>query len=700
MTDVVQYQKHRVVATIALNNLPVNALSTAVRAAIADALEKATNDSQIKAIVLIGNGRCFSGGADIREFSQPAGQGDPILPEVIEKIERCAKPVVAALHSTTFGGGMELALGCHYRIGAPSTRMAQPEVKLGIIPGAGGTQRLPRLIGVQPALAMILTGEPVDAEKALALGLLDQVVRGELEAEAISFAEKLIAEGRPLRRARDMDEKLRAAGDVTVLLTSARKGIERRARGLLAPFLCIESVGNAFKLPFDDALKQERALFMRCRDSEQSKAQRYVFFAERQVSKIPDVPTDTPVTAINTAAVVGAGTMGGGIAMCFANAGIPVCLLEVSQEKLDKGLATIRRNYAATVAKGRLSQTDMDARLRLISATLDYGDIADADIAIEAVFEEIDLKKQVFRTLDQTCKPGAILATNTSTLDVNEIAAATGRPEKVIGMHFFSPANVMKLVENVGGAKSSKETIATTMRLSKTLGKVGVLVGVCDGFVGNRMYHTYTRQASFLLEEGALPQQIDRAIYDFGFPMGPFAVGDLAGLDVSWRVRQRRAQTRPKDERYSPIADRICEIGRFGQKAGAGWYRYEPSSRTPIPDPEIERLIVSVSKELGIERRPIDDQEILERCVYTLVNEGAKILEEGIALRASDIDVIWIYGYGFPIYRGGPMFYADQVGLKVIYDTLSRLSDTHGELLRPAPLLEQLAKQNKGFHES
>jgi 3-hydroxyacyl-CoA dehydrogenase len=685
---------------IALNNPPVNALATPVRAGIADALEKATNDPQIKAVVLIGNGRCFSSGADIREFSEPGKHASPILPEVIAQIEQCPKPVVAALHSTAFGGGLELALGCHYRIGAPSARLAQPEVKLGIIPGAGGTQRLPRLIGVEPALKMILSGEPVDAEKALALGLLDEVVHGELHDEAVAFAEKLIAERRPLRRARDMDAKLRAVGDVSALLANARKSIERRARGLLAPFLCIESVGNAFKLPFDKALKQERELFERCRDSEQSKAQRYAFFAERRVAKIPDVPADTPVTAISTAAVVGAGTMGGGIAMCFANAGIPVRLLEVSQEILSKGLATIRKNYAATVAKGRLPQTNMDARLGLISGTLDYGDIAGADIVIEAVFEEMDLKKQVFRTLDQVCKPAAILATNTSTLDVNEIAAATARPEKVIGTHFFSPANVMKLVENVRGTKSSKETIATVMRLSKTLGKVGVLVGVCDGFVGNRMYHAYTRQASFLLEEGALPQQVDRVIYDFGFPMGPFAVGDLAGLDISWRIRQRRAKTRPKHERYSPIADRICELGRFGQKTGAGWYRYEPGSRTPIPDPEIEKLIISVSEELGITRRPIEDQEILERCIYALINEGAKILEQGIALRASDIDVIWIYGYGFPVYRGGPMFYADRAGLKVIYNTLSRLYDIHGELLKPAPLLEKLAKQNKGFHDA
>jgi 3-hydroxyacyl-CoA dehydrogenase len=696
MTNLVEYKKHGMIGVIALNNPPVNALAKPVRQAVLSYLQQAIDDATIKAIVLIGRGRCFSGGADIREFSEPAKHTEHMLPQVIERIENSPKPVVAALHSTAFGGGMELALGCHYRIGAPSTRLAQPEVKLGIIPGAGGTQRLPRLIGVEPALEMILSGEPVSAEQALSLGLLDAIVDGALETAAIAFAEKLLAEQRPLRRACDMDQKLRV-GNVTTLLAKTRKGIERRARGLLAPFLCIDSVANAVELPFDEGLKLERELFVRCRDSEQSKAQRYAFFAEREAAKVPDVSADTPVPPVRKAAVIGAGTMGGGIAMNFANAGIVVHVLEVSQAALDKGLAVVRKNYSASVAKGRLAQADMDARMALISGTLDYADIADADVVIEAVFEDMDLKKEVFRKLASVCKPQAILATNTSTLDVNEIAVASARPQQVIGTHFFSPANVMRLMENVRGARTSKETIAATMRLSKRLGKVGVLVGVCDGFVGNRMYHAYTRQANFLLEEGALPQQVDKVIYDFGFPMGPFAVGDLAGLDIGWRIRQRRAKTRPKEERYSPVADRICELGRFGQKTGAGWYRYEQGDRTPIPDPEIERLIISISKELGIKRRQIDDREILERCLYPLINEGAKILEEGIASRPSDIDVIWLYGYGFPIYRGGPMYYADRIGLRTVYDSLSRLYDLHGELLKPAALLETLAKQGGSF---
>jgi len=700
MTDLVKYEEHNEVGLITLNSPPVNALGIGVRQAIDAHLQQAIDDTKIKAIILIGSGRCFSGGADIREFSTPSKYSGPTLPDVIDKFENCAKPVVAAIHNTAFGGGLELALACHYRIGAPSARLALPEVKLGIIPGAGGTQRLPRVIGVAAALEMIISGEPITAKKALSLGLLDQVADDDLFAESVAFAEAIIATPQPLQKTRDRDEKLQASDNVNTLLDRTLKGIERKARGLLAPFSCIDSVANAVKLPFDEGIKQERALFVRCRDSEQSKAQRYVFFAERQAAKIADVPADTPSLQISKAAVVGAGTMGGAIAMNFANAGIPVNVLETSQQALDKGTGVVQNNYAAGVSKGRMSQADMDARMALIESTLDYADLADADIVIEAVFEELALKKQVFTTLDQVCKTDAILATNTSTLDVNEIAAATSRPEKVIGTHFFSPANVMKLMENVRGEKTSKESIATVMRLSKILGKVGVLVGVCDGFVGNRMYHSYTRQANFLLEEGALPQQVDKVLYDFGFPMGPFAVGDLAGLDISWYIRQHRAKSRPRDERYSPIADHICELGRFGQKTGAGWYRYKAGSRTPIPDPDIEQLIVSTSKQLGIERREIDDQEILERCLYPLINEGARILEEGLALRPSDIDVVWIYGYGFPVYRGGPMYYADQVGLKNVYDTMSRLYDEHGPLLKPATLLEKLTKKGGSFQPS
>ncbi len=476
-----------------------------------------------------------------------------------------------------------------------------------------------------------------------------------------------------------------------------RQKIERRARGLIAPWHCIESVEAAVRLPFGEGLKKERALFLECRESEQSRGQRHVFFAEREAAKIPDVPRDTPPLAIESAAVIGCGTMGAGIAMCFADAGIPVRILETDAAVLEKGLARIAKTCAGSVKRGRLTEAGMETCLGLIKGATDIAGLKDADIVIEAVFEDMDLKKEIFQSLDKACKADAILATNTSTLDIDEIAAATKRPDKVIGTHFFSPANVMRLMENVRGAETSARTIATVMALSRRLGKVGVVVGICDGFVGNRMYHQYNRQASFLLEEGAWPRQVDKVIYDFGFAMGPFTVGDVAGLDVGWRIRRRRAETRPMDERYSPIADRICELGRFGQKTGAGWYRYAGDSRAPIPDPVVEDIILGVSKELGFERRAIGDDEILERCLYALVNEGAKILDEGLALRSSDIDVIWIYGYGFPAHRGGPMYYADRVGLGAVLDALRRLADTHGDMFAPSPLLERLAKEGKGF---
>jgi len=692
MAELVKYEKRGTVGVVFLENPPVNAMGSAVRQGVTKFLTQACDDPNIEAVVLVGRGRCFSGGADIREFGKPFES--PHLREVIDTAEDSPKPVVAAIHGTAVGGGLELALGCHYRVGDKSARLGLPEIKLGLLPGAGGTQRLPRLIGVEPALEVILSGEFLPADRAHALGLLDEVVEGDLVAGAVAFAERLVSEGRPLRKLRELTIDPEGTAEI---FEKTRKSIARKARGLIAPTRCIESVENAVALSYDEGMAKEREYFLECLESEQSKGQRHAFFAERQATKIPDVAADTPVQPIETAAVLGCGTMGGGIAMNFANAGIPVTVLEAEAEALDKGLAIIARNYAGSVSRGRITQDQMDRRLALITGTTDYGDIAGADIVIEAVFEDMDLKKQVYATLEKTCKPAAILATNTSTLDVDEIAAATTRPEKVIGTHFFSPANVMKLMENVRGAKTSDETIATVMKLSKTIGKVGVLVGVCDGFVGNRMLHAYTRQAAFLLEEGALPHQVDKVIYDFGFPMGPFAMGDLAGLDVGWRIRQRRAKTRPKDERYSPIADRICERGRFGQKTNAGWYRYEEGSRTPRPDPEIEELIVQVSGELGFERREIGEQEILERCMYPLINEGAKILEEGIAIRASDVDVVWIYGYGFPVHRGGPMFYADRVGTKAIYETMSRLHDQHGEMLKPAPLLAELAKSGKGF---
>ena len=639
----------------------------------------------------------FCGGADIREFSAPPPPGAAHLPAILDEIEASPKPVVAAIHGVAAGGGMEVALACHVRLAAPGTRLGLPEVTLGILPGAGGTQRMPRLIGVEKALDVIVGGKLHPVEKAVALGFVDECVEGDLVETAIARARQLAADGTPLRRASKLTEHLDAARGRPEIFDDFRKKMAKRARGFDAPYACVDCVETTLTMPYAEALKNERAVFHRLRESDQSAAQRHAFFAEREVAKIPDVPKDTPVRPVASAGVVGCGTMGGGIAMSIANAGLPVTVLESSQEALDRGMAIIRKNYAATVSKGRLSQAQMDARLARITPTLDDADLGAADVVIEAVFEELPLKKEVFARLDRVCKPEAILATNTSTLDVDAIAAATSRPEQVIGTHFFSPANVMKLMENVRGARTSPETIATVMKLSKKLGKVGVLVGVCDGFVGNRMLYAYRRQADFLLEEGALPEQIDRVVYDFGLPMGPYQMADLAGLDVSWRVRKAQAPTRPARLRYSPVADRICERGRYGQKTGAGWYRYEEGSRVPIPDPAIHELIAGVSAELGLTRRAIDDDEIVPRCLYPLVNEGAKILDEGLALRAGDIDVIWMHGYGFPRYRGGPMFWADLVGLRTIYDTMSRLHDEHGEWLEPAPLLKRLAEQGKGF---
>ena len=688
----VRYERRGDVALVLLDHPPVNALSVALREGLRQRLDEAAGDPDVLMIVLAGAGRCFCGGADIREFNHP--QNPPTLPEVIARMEECPKPIVAAMHGVALGGGFELALGCHYRVGDSTARVALPEVKLGIIPGAGGTQRLPRLIGLEPALDIILGGDPVRADRAAKLGILDQLAEGDVIEAAIAFARRVVKEGAPLKRARDMDLP---AGDAKALLDQARKDVSRRMRGQNAPLVALESVANGFTMSFADALRRERELFMECRGSEQAQAQRHVFFAERGAAKVPDVPEDTPALPIRSAAVIGCGTMGRGIAITLANAGLPVRVLDSSAEALGKGIDAIRKTYADQAAKGRLTEAEMAERVGRIVGTSDYAELKGSDIVIEAVFEEMDLKKQVFQALDRVCKPEAILATNTSTLNVDEIALATGRPGKVMGTHFFSPANVMRLLENVRGKATAKETIATVMRLSKTLGKVGVLVGVCDGFVGNRMYHAYTRQAHFLLEEGASIPQIDKVIADFGFPMGPFTVNDVSGLDVSWRVRQRQAKTRPKNMRYSPIADRLCEQGRFGQKTGAGWYRYEKGSRTPIPDPAVAALVEGVSKELGIKRRAIADDEIRERCIYALVNEGAKILDEGVVLRPGDIDVIWVYGYGFPVWRGGPMFYADRAGLGTVYDALSRLADTHGEMFKPAALIQRLAREGKGF---
>ena len=699
MPGSVTFERHDDVALLRLSNPPVNGLSFAMRAALGERVAGALGDEAVRAIVIAGAGRMFCGGADIREFSAPPPAGAAHLPAILDEIEASPKPVVAAIHGVAAGGGMEVALACHVRLAAPGTRLGLPEVTLGILPGAGGTQRMPRLIGVEAALDVIVGGRLHPVEQAVKLGFVDECVEGDLLETAIARARQLAVAGAPLRRASKLTEHLEAARGRPGIFDDFRKRMAKRARGFDAPYACVDCVETTLTMPYAEALKNERAVFHRLRESDQSAAQRHAFFAEREVAKIPDVPKDTPARPIASGGVVGCGTMGGGIAMSIANAGLPVTVLESSPEALDRGMAIIRRNYAATVSKGRLSQAEMDARLARITPTLDDGDLGAADVVIEAVFEELPLKKEVFARLDRVCKPEAILATNTSTLDVDAIAAATSRPEQVIGTHFFSPANVMKLMENVRGARTSPRTIATVMKLSKKLGKVGVLVGVCDGFVGNRMLYAYRRQADFLLEEGAQPEQIDRVIYDFGLPMGPYQMADLAGLDVSWRVRKAQAPTRPAHLRYSPIADRICEQGRYGQKTGAGWYRYEAGSRVPIPDPSVHELIAGVSAELGITRRAISDDEIVPRCLYPLVNEGAKILDEGLALRAGDIDVIWMHGYGFPRYQGGPMFWADLVGLRTIYDTMRRLHDEYGEWLEPAPLLKRLAEQGKGFKD-
>ncbi|MCY4593121.1 MAG: 3-hydroxyacyl-CoA dehydrogenase NAD-binding domain-containing protein [Alphaproteobacteria bacterium] len=687
-------ERHGPVAVLRMNNPPVNGLGAPLRSGLADAI--AGLDPAVEAIVLIGEGRMYSAGADIREFNSTPPPGTPDLNQVIAALEGSERPVVSAIHGVAAGGGLELALGTHYRVAAPGSRVGLPEVTLGIVPGAGGTQRLPRLIGTEAALELIVSGRLIGADQARELGIIDEVADGDLLEASVAAARRLAADG-TVRRVRDCDDALAAARATPELFETFRAGMARSARGRNAPYACVDCVEAAVNRPFDEGLRFERETFVSLVAAPESRSLRHAFFAERECGRIPDLPRETRGRTIGTAAVVGCGTMGGGIAMNFANAGIPVTVVETERAALDAGLERVRNTYATTVSRGRLAADEMERRMSLITGSTELADVGSADIVIEAVFEEMELKKEVFRALDGVCRSGAILATNTSTLDVDEIAAVTGRPEDVIGTHFFSPANVMRLLENVRGVRSSHETIATVMDMARTIGKVGVLVGVCDGFVGNRMLHQYGREAGFLIEEGALPQQVDRVIYDFGFPMGPFAMGDLAGLDVGWRIRQRKRAERPSNMRYSDVADRICEQGRFGQKTGAGWYRYETGSRVPVPDPDIERLIVAASQQAGIERRDIPDGEILERCMYPLVNEAAKILEEGLAIRPSDIDVIWIHGYGFPRWRGGPMFWADSVGLDRILEAMQRWHREHGEWMRPAPLLERLVREGRGF---
>ena len=695
------YKVHGDVAVISLNNPPVNGLGLSTRQAITEGVEKAVQDASIKAIVITGHGKAFSGGADIREFGSPKATQEPNLLSVIAQIENCAKPVVAAVHTVAMGGGLELALGCHYRIAAPGASIALPEVKIGLLPGAGGTQRLPRVLGVEPALNMIVSGEAIKSEMLAMLPgqkLFDKMSAStdSLMDEALKFAREVSAT-RPLPRVRDLPCK-HPQGDAYFQFT--RNMVKGMAKNYPAPPKCVDAVQAATKKKFDEGMVIERELFMNLMWTPECRALRHLFMSQRAASKIADVPDTTPTRAIKQVAVIGAGTMGGGISMNFLNAGIPVKILETKQEALDRGIATIKKNYEAQVKKGKLKEDKYAQRMALLTSTLSYDDIKDADLVIEAVFEEMGVKETVFKQLDAVMKPGAILASNTSTLDVNAIANFTKRPEDVIGMHFFSPANVMKLLEVVRGAKTAKDVLATVMALAKTIKKTAVVSGVCDGFIGNRMIEQYGRQGGFLLEEGCTPQQVDKAIEKFGFAMGPFRMGDLAGNDIGWAIRKRRYVEKP-NMKYSKTADLLCEMGRFGQKVGKGWYDYQAGKRDAIPNKEVEDMVVKHRATIGMTPRKISDEEIVQRLVFSLVNEAAHILEDGIASKASDIDMVYITGYGFPIYRGGPMLYADQVGLFNVVQAMHRFATNphdDAEFWKPAPLLAKLAAEGKTFN--
>jgi 3-hydroxyacyl-CoA dehydrogenase len=692
------YEVRGNVAVITLDNPPVNGLGFDTRKGITDGLDKALADAAIQAVVITGAGKVFSGGADIREFGSPKATAEPNLLSVILTLEGSNKPIVAAIHGVCMGGGLELALGCHYRVAQVGTKVALPEVKLGLVPGAGGTQRLPRVLGVENALNMIVSGEPVASEllaKAPGQKLFDKLVDTDVVAAAIAFAQEK-ADVRPLPLVRNMKAE---HPNAQAFFQFARNTVGAMSRNFPAPLKCVDAVEAALTKKFDDGMRLEREFFTALMFTPESKALRHAFVAERATAKIPDVPADTPTRDIRKVAVIGAGTMGGGISMNFLNAGIPVVILEMKQEALDKGVGIIRKNYEAQVKKGKLKQDKYEQRMALLSTTLNYADLKDADLVIEAVFEDIGVKETVFKTLDEVMKPGAILASNTSTLDVNRIAAFTKRPQDVIGMHFFSPANVMKLLEVVRGAKTAKDVLATVMQLGKKIRKTTVVSGVCDGFIGNRMIEQYSRQAGFLLEEGCTPQQVDKAVEKFGFAMGPFRMGDLAGNDVGWYIRKRRYLEKP-NMRYSKTADLLCEMGRFGQKTGAGWYDYVAGKRDAIASPLVEQMIEKHRAELGVTPRKISDDEIVHRLVYALVNEGAKIVDEGIALRASDIDMVYLTGYGFPLFRGGPMNYADTVGLFNVVQTMKRFARNPADdasFWTPAPLLAKLAAEGKSF---
>ena len=696
------YEVRGGVAVITLNNPPVNGLSIATRSAVAAGIDRAEADGSVTAVVITGAGKAFSGGADIREFGTPKALAEPNLNSLVRLVEGCRKPVVAAIHSVAMGGGLELALACHYRVAAPGASIALPEVKLGLLPGAGGTQRLPRVLGVETALNLIVSGEPVKSEllaKQPGQRLFDRIIDGDLVTGALAFAAEMGAKhagGAALPKVRDLPAR---HPNPDAFFQFARNTVKAMTKNFPAPAKCVDAVEAAVNLPFEDGMRRERELFQALYLTPESAALRHGFFAERAASKIPDVPEGTPVRTIAKVGVIGAGTMGGGISMNFLNAGIPVTILETSREALDRGLGVIRKNYEGQVKKGKLDPAKYEQRMSLLKPTLSYDDLRDADLIIEAVFEEMGVKEAVFTKLDQIAKPGAILASNTSTLDVNKIASFTKRPADVLGLHFFSPANVMKLLEVVRGAATGKDVLATVMGMAKTIKKTAVVAGVCDGFIGNRMVEHYFRQAGFLLDEGATPSQVDRALEKFGFAMGVFRMSDLAGNDIGWAIRKRRYVEYPK-MKYSKTADRICEAGRFGQKTGAGWYDYKPGQRDAIPSPVVDQIIAEYRKSIGITPRKITDEEIVHRLVYVLVNEGARLLEEGIANKASDVDIVYLTGYGFPIHRGGPLCYADSQGLFNVVHAMTRFAENpHDDAAfwQPAPLLAKLVADGKSF---
>ncbi len=689
------------VAIITINNPPVNALSPGVPEGLVAALDAAEKDASARAIVIIGGGRTFIAGADIKELELAAsgrGSGPPEFHAILARIEDSTKPVVMAIHGTALGGGNEVAMAGHYRVAVPDAQIGQPEVNLGIIPGAEGTQRLPRLVGVAAAVDLCVSGKPIRAPEALKLGLIDRVIEGDLLTGAIAFALEIADKGGALRKTRELSDKLGSEFVDASIFVAGRDQARKTRRNMIAPLKAVDAIEAAVNLPFDEGCKKEREIFEECIASDQARALIHAFFAERAVSKIPDIPKETAVYNIRQAAIIGAGTMGGGIAMACANAGIAVLLKEVEQAAIDRGLATIRKNYENSVKKGRFSQEVMEQRMALIHPQLTYDGFDHADLIIEAAFESMELKKRIFAEIDKIAKLDCVLASNTSTLDIDEIASVTARPRMVIGLHFFSPANVMRLVEIVRGKATSKEVVATALALAKKLSKVGVVVGNCWGFVGNRMMLPYMREAQFLVEEGATPEQVDRALTNFGMAMGIFAVDDMGGIDVQWLVRQERKHLEKPDSRTPLVLEKLFNSKRLGQKTGAGWYRYD-ENRKPIPDPEVHALIEKTAQEGGIDRRHISDDEIIERSIYIMINEGARILEEGYALRAADIDVIYLTGYGFPAYRGGPMWYADTVGLKKVRDRIAEFHAKHGEFWEPAPLLAKLADEGETFAE-